>query len=88
MAGDLLERLTMSDELRGVRCAWAECRKTFEGDMSAEWVWLLAYWSRRPQVGLDSPDVKWMRDAASREHARVLDSMLKPMPPRELLGKA
>jgi hypothetical protein len=73
--------------LRGTMCAWNGCGETFADDMPPGWVWLLAYWAKRPSVDLADPEAKWMRDAAlCPAHARDLDLQLKEIPGSALFG--
>ena len=66
----------------GGNCAWAGCAKKFEGDMPAEWVWLVAYWAPQREVDRSLDDITsnllCMRDAAlCGNHAQMFDGMLK-----------
>src|SRR5215472_9192718 len=69
-------------------CAWGGCTQSFDGDMPGGWVWLLAYWSRRPKLQpVIAPDTKLMRDAARcPTHARTLDQLLTPIARADDLG--
>jgi hypothetical protein len=68
-----------------MRVGRLQCR--FHGRDAAGWTWLLAYWSKRPQLDFRTiPPRSLSRDAAlCPEHACALEEQLKG-PGRELLG--
>lgn len=63
-------------------CAWGGCHERFTGDMPIGWVWLLAYWTARPNLHVRNIDRQnWARDAAlCPRHMRELDGLLKAIP--------
>ena len=66
----------------GSQCAWDGCEaSTPTADLPEGWVWLLAFWSRRPiQHILDIAPGHLMRDCAlCPEHALALDGLLKDL---------
>ena len=37
-------------EITGCICAWDGCAANFSGDMPRGWIYLLTYWSSRPEL--------------------------------------
>ena len=62
-------------------CAWRGCTATCKGDLPRGWVFLIAYWSKKPFTNfMDIPPKDIYRDAVlCPEHARELESHLKDL---------
>jgi hypothetical protein len=68
-------------DISGFMCAWDGCAATFTGDMPRGWIYLLTYWSPRPELTfwtIPSHDI--LRDAVlCPEHTRAPESQLKDL---------
>ena len=68
-------------------CAWAGCLNTCEGDLPRDWRWLLNWWSPQPDIKVIFTSGVCTRDAVlCGEHARQLESLLKPLGPAAQIG--
>ena len=66
-------------DITGCACAWDGCAAKFTGDMPKEWIYVLAYWSKFPEMNFST--IPWqnvVRDVVLRpKQARALESQLK-----------